>query len=199
MVIADSHQFKVWSGTPPGIYQIALGMYDPVTMRDLEPQTGESLILGTIEVQRGLASGAPEPQFSLNANLGNQVQLVGYDLPNQGQPGTSVRLTLFWQALAQPENDYTVFVHVVDPEGNIRAQADSQPVTGYYPTGQWTAGEFVRDQHDLALPEDLPPGEYQLLVGMYQAGTGDRLPLLDRDGAISGDTVEAGSIQVGEP
>jgi hypothetical protein len=37
----------------------------------------------------------------------------------------------------------------------------------------------VLDQHRLTLPNDLPPGEYQLRVGVYYWQTLERLPIIE--------------------
>ncbi|NIO68249.1 MAG: hypothetical protein GTN71_04140 [Anaerolineae bacterium] len=60
---------------------------------------------------------------------------------------------------------------------------------GFYPTTTWEAGEIVRDQYDLGISPDTPPGQYQIEVGMYLAETGERLPLLAQDGSVRGDKV----------
>lgn len=200
MVIADKRQLQVLPGTPPGVYQIAIGMYDAATMEHLDPlDTGEDLLLGPVEVVRGMAGGPPLPMHVQEANLDNQVRLLGYDFEGQPEAGGMVELTLFWEALSPMEDDYTVFVHLVGADGKIWGQRDSQPVTGFYPTSLWTPGEFVRDQVDLAISDQVPSGEYALLVGMYDPDTGVRLPLVDRRGTVEGDHVSLGTIQVHEP
>jgi hypothetical protein len=200
MVITDERRLQVLPGTPPGTYQIAVGVYDPATLHHLDPVgQGEELLLGPVEVARGLAAGPPAPQHPLEANLDDQIRLVGYDLEGQPEPGGSLHLTLFWQALSTPQDDYTVFVHLVGGDGLIMGQQDSQPVSGFHPTSDWTVGEFVRDQYHLTISEASPPGEYSLSVGMYRAGTGDRLPLLDERGEVVGDSIVASSFRVGQP
>ena len=52
-----------------------------------------------------------------------------------------------WQALAPLEEDYTVFVQVLDSEDNIVGQVDSWPVQGTFPTGRWQPGEVVEDPY----------------------------------------------------
>jgi hypothetical protein len=124
---------------------------------------------------------------------------LGYDLGGQVAPGGNLHLTLFWEALSTPREDYTVLVHLVDEQGQIRAQGDSQPVAGYHPTSRWTEGEIVRDQYHLALPETVTTGEYTLLVGMYQPGTGVRLPVLGKGTTIMGDRITLGTFEVTGP
>ncbi|MGD8791867.1 MAG: hypothetical protein PVF47_04890, partial [Anaerolineae bacterium] len=72
---------------------------------------------------------------------------------------------------------YTVFIHLLDEAGQTLVQADSQPRGGAYPTSVWDAGEVVADAHRLALPPDLPAGDYRLRLGLYRLETGVRLAL----------------------
>jgi hypothetical protein len=72
------------------------------------------------------------------------------------------QVTLFWQATAQPDRDYSVSVKatdraVINSPDDIVAQADSNaPVHGWYPTTLWSPGEIVRDDYVLAVPPDRP-------------------------------------------
>jgi len=59
------------------------------------------------------------------------------------------------------------------------AQADGPPCNGRYPTTAWAAGEKLQDAHPLVLPPNLEPGEYHLLVGLYDAESMARLGLVD--------------------
>jgi len=83
-----------------------------------------------------------------------------------------------------------VFVHLLDAEGRIVAQHDSQPQDGAYPTSVWDAGEVVADEHVLDLPVDLPAGHYRLRVGWYLPGSGDRLPVVGDGDSVELDIVE---------
>ena len=95
-----------------------------------------------------------------------------------------VSLTLYWRALRQPADDFTVFVHLLGPAGDVVAQADSQPRANQYPTSIWDAGEQISDMYKLALPADLPRGDYRLQVGMYRLATGERLPAQRANGEV---------------
>lgn len=87
------------------------------------------------------------------------------------QAGRSWRLTLYWQAVAPIERDYSVFVHAtdrgtIDGPDAIIAQADSfAPVYGWYPTTRWSAGEIVRDDYMIQSPSDRQARNVS--VGMY--------------------------------
>ena len=76
-------------------------------------------------------------------------------------------------AEAAPTRDYTVFVHLLRPDGTCCAwQQDSMPQQNAYPTGRWISGEIVVDTYTIA---PLPPGAYPLEIGLYLAETGQRL------------------------
>jgi hypothetical protein len=112
------------------------------------------------------------------AQFGEAISLAGVTIP---QPvvaaGGTVTLDLLWRPQATPKLDYTVFVHLLDANGNLVASNDTQPVEGRYPTSLWTAGETIPDRHTLSLPPDLPAGSYHLAIGLYHQATGKRLPL----------------------
>jgi uncharacterized membrane protein len=122
----------------------------------------------------------PHPMYS---NLGDQVDLLGYGVePTSPTVKETMQLTLYWQARAEMDADYSVFIHLVDGRGNIVAQHDGQPDSGTYPTSQWLPGEVVVDEHALVPAPGYGPGEYTLVVGLYDRENGERLPAYDQDG-----------------
>ncbi len=121
----------------------------------------------------------PSPQYPLAADLGGQVRLLGYDIERDRAPRTtrlSIRITLYWQAQQRMNTSYTVFAQLLDPAGQVVAQADAIPQGGGYPTIWWLPGEVVVDTLTLELAADAPPDTgYRLIVGLYDADTGRRL------------------------
>jgi len=128
----------------------------------------------------------------INAHFDSKVELAGYRLttdvasPQSGilttAPNTALRLTLYWRVLAPMETSYTIFTHLLDANGQLWAQKDNPPVRGSYPTTKWRVGETIVDKYDIVIPPDVPVGQYELEVGLYDATTGQRLPLLDKTG-----------------
>ncbi len=113
----------------------------------------------------------------------NFARLTGYTLaPAVVRAGQPLTLTLYWAAQTGADRDWTVFVHMLDGAGQRIAQDDGQPLDGRYPTTVWGAGEVIPDDHILALPDPLPAGPYQLLVGLYDLTSGERLALFDSTG-----------------
>jgi uncharacterized membrane protein len=136
-------------------------------------------------------------QHTVAANLDNKALLIGYGLVAQEiEAGGALRLTLYWQALAEMDKRYTVFVHLLDSDDRIVAQMDSEPLGGTHPTTEWQFGEIVRDSYGLLIAPDTPPGEYLLEVGMYYLPTLERLPMLDASGSVEDNRVVLGRIVV---
>ena len=92
--------------------------------------------------------------------------------------------------------DYTIFVHVLDGQGQLRSQADSPPMAGKYPTSVWDAGEVIEDIHTLSLPTDLPAGEYRIAIGLYDPETGERAQVVDDNGKKMGGFVSLSDLVV---
>jgi hypothetical protein len=92
------------------------------------------------------------------------------------RPGESLRLALHWRPSDAPREDYRVFVHLRNTAGETVAQHDARPQQDTYATDRWRAGTSILDTAQLALPPDLPPGRYTIVVGLYPAA-GARLPV----------------------
>jgi hypothetical protein len=140
---------------------------------------GASVRLASIKI-RGKGQIVQEPGNSLEVNFGQQFQLFGYDAPTR-LTDDQVEVTLYWQALEPDGQDYTIFMHLVDSQGNLVAQADSPPQNGRYPTSILEPGEQILDSHLFALPEGLASGAYQVLMGVYHPETGTRLPAINEN------------------
>ena len=122
------------------------------------------------------------PQLS-EFTLDKAFQLYGYTLSERVLiPGQNLEVVLVWESLTDMTSDITVFVHLVDAEGNMVAQHDGPPLLGELPTSAWSSGNIVPDPHIIMLPDDLPPGIYQLWVGMYHWPSLERLPVVDANG-----------------
>ena len=119
-------------------------------------------------------------QHEATGQLG-PIRLIGYDLAEGvAQPGDALPFHLYWQASAATEADYQVFNHLLDSEDNLVAQADGPPLPDPLlrrGTGDWDDPEEIiySREYALALPEDLPPGEYSIVTGFYRRDTGQRL------------------------
>jgi mannosyltransferase len=152
----------------------------------------KSLDLTTIRIsERERSYQLPSIEHAVRANLGDQVEFHGYSLESaQIETGDVLRLTLYWRARQRMTVSYTVFIHILGEDGNIWGQRDDIPVQGAYPTTGWVEGEVITDEYEITVKSDAPPGKYQIEVGMYNASTGQRLPIFDEGGArLPGDRI----------
>jgi len=116
--------------------------------------------------------------------------LLGYDLDTTfARAGDSLHLTLYWQALTPMDESYTVFTHLLDKDDRIWGQRDNPPKNGTLPTCCWVKGEIIVDEYHVPIQPNAPPDRYVIEVGMYQAETGQRLPIIDQEGQIIDDRV----------
>jgi hypothetical protein len=83
-------------------------------------------------------------------------------------------LSLLWRAEAEMPTSYRVFIHLVNADGQLLAQADGEPANWSRPTTGWVPGEYILDAHSLTLPPNLPPNA-SLRIGLYDPATGERL------------------------
>ena len=90
--------------------------------------------------------------------------------------GEALSLALYWHALAPPPERYKIFMHLIDPDGNLVDQCDIEPEDGRHPTNGWREGEYISTGCDLPVPEGLEAGDYEVRIGLYNPITGDRLP-----------------------
>lgn len=130
------------------------------------PMQAQGLMGGLVRV---VGPAVPQPSEHPAAVVyDDTIRLDGYDLkPATLAPGETAEITLYWQPLKRLDADYTTFVHLVDADGARLAQSDHRPGGVYYPTSLWKRGEVLIDRHMLALPADLGPGPYSIVVGLY--------------------------------
>ena len=119
------------------------------------------------------------PPIRAEARFGKSVKLLGYGLrPYEPRPGGVLELAYYWMALQWIPEDLSIFVHF-RLDDQIRLQQDHAPLAGRYPTSRWREGERIRESYRLRLPRDLPPGEYEIRIGVWNPKTGERLRVTD--------------------
>ncbi|MCQ3973686.1 MAG: hypothetical protein DPW09_09610 [Anaerolineae bacterium] len=116
-------------------------------------------------------------QVAINVIFAEQIKLSGVDYLPQAAAGAALPVQLNWQALTPLNEDYHVFIHLVNDTGQLTAQADGQPGLWFRPTSTWATDETVGDRHGLWLPPQTAPGNYALRVGLYRPADGQRLHL----------------------
>ncbi len=117
--------------------------------------------------------------------FGETARLLGYRVePQTVEPGDTVEVTLYWQALTRPAQNYAVFVHLLSDVGTMIAQRDTYPGLGRYPTTVWRPGVAFADTYRVRIPETAyTPDSGYIQVGLYLPG-GARLTTPDGRDAI---------------
>lgn len=145
----------------------------------------------TIQVQPagrlGVAAAAP----GVLATFAEGLRLLAGTAVFTAQ-GLQVDLT--WQLAGPPPPDITVFVHVLDVDGQMLAQADGDPLAGTYPFSAWPAGTMLQDQRMVIAVE----GAVAVQVGLYNRVTGERVTAAAADGAAWADAAVAVPV-IGHP
>ncbi len=181
----------------PGAYTLQLGLYGRVDGKEFPARIADPAS-GALIPNRPSLDAAPLTKIKvpvappwakeldvatpLQVRVGDAFMLARYAL--QFDAATrSVHLALYWQDLSKTENDYTVFVHVLDANGKIVAQKDAPPLDGAYPTSIWDAQEIVKDAYALAIPADAR-APFSIEIGMYSPVNLKRLPVGSDDHII---------------
>ncbi len=181
-IVPETYPLPIKSNAPPGLYRLELSLihqdqslpdgFEYLPLLDGDTQLEPNLYPATVR-RLDPAHGTP-PAQSFSAQLGDSIQLTGYEI-TRPEPRT-VNLALYWQNTASVGTDFTVFTQLLGPGGQVWAQWDNPPQAGRYPTTAWQQNDSVVDRYTLVLRSGAPPGEYRLLVGMYDSTIGERLP-----------------------
>jgi mannosyltransferase len=139
-----------------------------------------------------LAHTAPLPAVT----FGGQLRLRGASwATSTAQAGSTLDVTVCWQAVTAPQGDYTAFVHL-ERGATLGGQDDHPPVNGLNPTHTWQPGESFLDRYHVAIPAATAPGVYALRIGFYAPDTLQRLSVIDSAGATVGDALTVGQVTV---
>lgn len=184
----------------PVAASIEVGLYRLATFETLPAVDGAGNPVNPVSLGRVKVAGPTPPtvpDHALDADLDGRVRLAGYDLSAEAaRPGGTLDVALHWRVTGRLDDDYTVFLQLLDAGGAIVGQGDSPPMGGDYPTSLWAPGEALMDHHRLRVRDDAPAGTCRIIVGLYNLATGQRLPVVGGDGQPSGDHVELATVRV---
>lgn len=187
---------------PVGAYLLTVSLYEPrrqefvALFQNEDTNALDRLTLGYVVVPwTGTIAATAVP---INATFGDQIQLLSCDCGATAVPGETLRLQLYWTALRPPDDNYVVFIHLLDKNGQYITGHDAPPMSGRYDTAAWLPGDIIPDTHPLTLPPDLAAGRYTLRAGLYRTQDGTRLPVVDEIGRAQLDqTIQLPPLQVG--
>lgn len=120
----------------------------------------------------------PQPVSNpVEATFGDAISFRGYDLDTSAiRASGHLTITLHWQALDVVPQDYMLFAHVLDAQGNQVVQVDVPPGGARAPSSTWQPQHYVTSVQRVPVPADLPSGTYWVALGLYDPTTFVRLP-----------------------
>ncbi len=180
---ADSYMLPIDpQTTAPMQARIEFGWWDLNTRERIKPVRADGSPLDALILRGGsiLSTETPQPAVAQTVVFSGALRLKGYTLlPADGmvKPGDKLQVSLVWEGLMQVYEDFTVFAHLETGESGREplAQDDAPPLHGDYPTSAWAVGHPFADPHTLQV--NAPPGTYRLVIGLYRASDGTRLPV----------------------
>ncbi len=127
-------------------------------------------------------------QHPLEVNFANKIELLGYDMdPQEPTVRGAIAVSLYWRALNEMEENYTVGVHLVGPDYESYGGPDSYPARGNYATSLWKTGDIIQDAYWLRIPRQFPaPSAARVEVSLYLHSSGERLPIASPEGEAQG-------------
>jgi hypothetical protein len=140
---------------------------------------------------------APHPSHPLDVNLGDQLDVLGWDVTDlDGHPVSSVvpgrryELVIYFHVVSRILGAWETFVHI---DGfQRRFNGDHPTLDGRYPFALWNVGDYVADRHEIRLEPNFTHGSYRVFFGLYLGAR--RLPV--RRGPHDDDRIEAGELIV---
>jgi hypothetical protein len=155
---------------PRGVYLLELRLFGPQGEVAAEASEGKKQgtpYLRPVRVPHGPSLPA---DASVLAPFGSTIRLHTATVAQLGPRRLAVRLA--WSAVRPTAANYGLSLRLLDGEGQLRVQLDTQPGYGFLPTSLWRPDELITDHYVLALPDDLPRDDgYQLEVLLYQVPT----------------------------
>jgi 4-amino-4-deoxy-L-arabinose transferase-like glycosyltransferase len=177
--------------TPLGA-TIEIGFIEPETGKRLQASGPEgspadmSVLRGIPILDAGdLPTSERESTYVIDQAIGLNRVIVSTPAPDD------MTVTLVWQSLQPVTYDATVFVHLLEANGDLLAQVDRQPLDGQFPTSYWLPDQVITDTIRLSPLNDHYDTSTTLTVGMYTWPSLDRLPVLDSPGTLQPDNVIA--------
>lgn len=176
----EALDFQIPAGTPPGMYTLEAGLYDPLTQEHLSVINAAGnpedvkVVIGTIEVVR------PDrmPDTPENTPLNEIMAFAGMrqPLPENATAGDELILALNWLAAEKPGVDYQMRLlwRCVDGctggfETRPYESSLMPPVPGFA-TSLWQAGDVWTGYHRLYVPGHLDTGDYEVAVQFVDSG-----------------------------
>jgi hypothetical protein len=175
--VVDSFELPINPGAPPGEYQIFAEVFQRGSLLPLPANASASrpssrpwaAYLGPLEVTRVQRTFSADQLGIFNLRdkrmFTPEIILLGANRDRDDVlTGEVALLSLFWQAVQKPTQDYTATIELVDDQDRVVLTQDFLLGNGRYPTSQWNANEQIVDLDRVRMPVDLAGGSYRWRV-----------------------------------
>jgi 4-amino-4-deoxy-L-arabinose transferase-like glycosyltransferase len=131
---------------------------------------------------------APEAVMSqiqpVDLTYGGSARLLGVNVePKRVLAGEDLHVEACWEAISPMKKDYSVFVQVLGPENVQIASRRTYPGLGRFPTSLWPEGRAFCDTYRMEIAAWAEaPLRYQIEVGLFNAESMERLPVVNANG-----------------
>jgi hypothetical protein len=207
-IVADTYPVLVEGGSAaPTRLLVNLGLFDfnepgrpgiEAIGPDGQPVSAS---VGQLKLIPSVWPAVPDPppvaEFSDLPGEGTSlISLAGYTIIGCQTQTQGCEVTFKWLARNKLPADYTVFIQLwpSDPRQKFIG-FDAPPLNGDYPTSLWATGELILDPHELDLSA-VPPGQYQILTGWYNLGSGVRLTANQANTPLPDNAVNLGTLRI---
>jgi 4-amino-4-deoxy-L-arabinose transferase-like glycosyltransferase len=184
------------------INQIQREIPNPATVSFFRSQQPEYVVhikgldyAAVYKVPQGVPFEAYPYEHVSMVDFGQQVRLLGWEVEGELAELEGLYylvITMYWQSLQPIIENYRIYLKLVDGDGQVWRENDSNPIFGFFLTSQWEEGVILRDKHGLEVPPDAPPGVYYVGLGLFDPELGKGL-----EPAVGGELL-LGPIQVDE-
>ncbi|MFQ5340587.1 MAG: hypothetical protein ACE5F6_03475, partial [Anaerolineae bacterium] len=161
--VRDRRWLDLPAGTPPGSnYQLEILLYEPASLASLGSVRLNNITLDQIAVKRDVV-----PQFAFPDGL----TIAGFDTGRErAEPGEQVPVRITWWLQEPLERVPPLRLLLLDLAGEQIVHAQPVRVLAGVPASRWPLGAYVAQSYRVSLPRDLLPGQYQIAVGLEDAG-----------------------------
>jgi hypothetical protein len=165
---ATLHHLSIPAGTPPGRYELDVGVYVletgerlPLLSAEGEPQGNST----RLEIEVGVPDQMPrmddlDIRHVVEQEMASGLVLLGYEVERDGVlAGESVRLHLYWSAQDAVEQDYRLQVILRAADGEMLEREMSDLVSTDYPPTRWRPQEILHGRYSIPVGEEVPTGK----------------------------------------
>jgi uncharacterized membrane protein len=142
----------------------------------------------------------PEP-WTIDRPIGvileGQLEMVGATVPDTRViAGQNLAVDIYYRALQPLEADYSLLLYLRGQDGQRWGQRHGYPVGGHWMTSQWPTGQLLRGHRQTPVLAGAPPGDYELVVELYELPGMRRLQVTNPGPAAGREAVVLGTVAV---